>query len=203
MPTSTAAPRPAPTSLLLLADVHPFPDTAPVGDGPAGRDPRPTGGGRRRSVLAMLAGGLTLMAAAALSTQISGTDTGGSAAAPESPPAVAVAPSPAASVPAAMNLSPGDISVVTQVYEPGQTSGWHSHAGIHAVAILSGSLTVYDAECRPQTFGRGEPHIGGQQPHLVVNETTAPVEMVTTYVGSSAGDNLTPSQAPAVCQVGR
>jgi len=33
---------------------------------------------------------------------------------------------------------PGDVAVVTQVYAPGQTSGWHTHAGLHAVAVLSG-----------------------------------------------------------------
>jgi quercetin dioxygenase-like cupin family protein len=41
---------------------------------------------------------------------------------------------------------PGDVAVVNQVYEPGQTSGWHTHAGLHAVAVLTGELTVYDGE---------------------------------------------------------
>ena len=74
----------------------------------------------------------------------------------------------------AVTLSARDVSVVTQVYEPGATSGWHSHPGIHAVAVLEGTLTVYDSQCRSESYGPGRPYVGGQQPHLVRNETRPP-----------------------------
>ncbi|MCA1690712.1 MAG: hypothetical protein LC733_00370 [Actinobacteria bacterium] len=99
---------------------------------------------------------------------------------------------------------PGDISVARQVYEPGQDSGWHTHPGIHAVAVLSGTLTVYDSECRAQTFEAGRPYIGGQELHLARNETAVPVEMSVTYVSPSAP--TTPSRhlpAPTGCEVAR
>jgi len=53
----------------------------------------------------------------------------------------------------AVTLSARDVSVVTQVYEAGTTSGWHSHPGIHAVAVLEGTLTVYDSQCRSESTG--------------------------------------------------
>ena len=91
--------------------------------------------------------------------------------------------------PLAITLSARDVSVVVQVYEPGETSGWHSHAGIHAVAVLSGVLTVYDADCRRETFEPGRPYVGGQQPHLVRNESDAPVTMTVTYLNPSVPAN--------------
>lgn len=110
---------------------------------------------------------------------------------PVSSPSVA-ADVPAAAVdavsgPRSITLNgPGDVGVVSMAYEAGQSSGWHSHAGIHAVAVLSGTLTVYDAQCRPQYVVPGQPYVGGQELHLARNETQAPVEMIVTYINPSA-----------------
>lgn len=201
MVTSTVIDRPASASL-SLEDVPTYADATLVPSGGAGTDHGSTGRTPRRAVLAMLAGGLTLVAAAGVATtQIGGTDALRSPAG-DRPAVTAAAPTAAAAAPVAFNLSPGDVSVVTQVYGPGDGSGWHSHAGVHAVAILSGTLTVYDDQCRAETFGPGKPYIGGQQPHLAVNETATPVDMVTTYVGSPAGNNLTQHPQPSPgCQV--
>ena len=95
---------------------------------------------------------------------------------------------------------PGDVAVVTQAYEPGQTSGWHAHAGLHAVAVLSGELTVYDRECRPQRVVAGEPYVGGRELHLARNETSEPVTMVVTYL-NAVGPEPARAGAPAGCPV--
>lgn len=78
----------------------------------------------------------------------------------------------------------GDVAVVTQVYEPGQTSGWHTHAGLHAVAVLTGELTVYDGKCRPQRVVAGAPYVGGRELHLARNETAQRVRMTVTYLNA-------------------
>ena len=102
--------------------------------------------------------------------------------------------------PSAITVSAGDVSVVTQVYAPGEDSGWHSHSGIHAVTVLSGVLTVYDGLCRPQTFEPGRPYVGGQELHLVRNETAAPVEMAVTYLSPAHGGGPTQRlPTPAGC----
>ena len=110
----------------------------------------------------------------------------------------------AAAEPGALLLrGPGDVSVVTSAYESGQSSGWHAHQGIHAVAVLSGELTVYDRACRPQRVVPGEPYVGGQELHLVRNETPGTVDMVVTYLNGAGASAPGPPerQAPAGCAV--
>lgn len=102
--------------------------------------------------------------------------------------------------PFAITLSARDVSVVTQVYEPGEDSGWHSHPGIHAVAVVSGVLTVVDAQCQAQTVEPGRPYVGGQEPHLVANRTDAPVTMAVTYLApSNPAASTEHTAAPAGC----
>ena len=141
-------------------------------------------------VLAMASGVVALLVAASLVLDLQ-----------RSAPTEAPSPPPAESVdPSAITVSARDISVVTQVYGPGEDSGWHTHSGIHAVTVLSGALTVYDGQCRPQTFEPGRPYVGGQDLHLVRNETAVPVEMAVTYVGPSHGGGPTQRlPAPAGC----
>lgn len=100
---------------------------------------------------------------------------------------------------------PADVTAQLATYEPGQDSGWHSHTGLHAVVVLSGTLTVYDAECTPHAYGPGDLYVGGQEPHLARNETAAPVEMAVTYVfpaGRSHTEFHVPAAPPAGCNVG-
>ncbi len=100
--------------------------------------------------------------------------------------------------PGVVNRDPGAVAVVTQVYEPGQTSGWHTHAGLHAVAVLAGELTVYDDECRRQRVVVGEPYVGGRELHLARNETAERVDMVVTYL-NAMGPTPAHAGAPAGC----
>jgi quercetin dioxygenase-like cupin family protein len=86
------------------------------------------------------------------------------------------------------------VSVVTQVYESGQSSGWHSHSGLHAVAVLSGRLAVYDQDCRLQQVEPGQPYVGGQELHLVRNEGTEPATMIVTYLNPA---QPAPARAPS------
>ena len=155
--------------------------------------------GRRSAapVLAMV-GGLVALAAAA-TVLLSVRDGGAPAPRPQPASDAAVAADPLA-----ITLSSRDVSIVTQVYEPGVDSGWHAHSGIHAVAVLSGTLTVYDAQCQPRSFRPGEPYVGGQDLHLVRNESDSPVEMSVTYLSPSTGAGPTRHlPAPAGCVAGR
>jgi quercetin dioxygenase-like cupin family protein len=99
---------------------------------------------------------------------------------------------------------PVELSVQPMSYAPGQSSGWHTHPGLHLVSILSGKLTVYGPDCQPQTFGPGQPYLGGDRPHVARNETDAPLEMAVTYVarpGQSTQHFRTAATAPADCNV--
>ena len=83
--------------------------------------------------------------------------------------------------------SASDVLVLPITYEPGDGTGWHVHPGVHAVAILSGRLTVYDGACQAHVFGPDEAYVGGHELHLARNETGAPVHMIVTYLGADAG----------------
>lgn len=106
---------------------------------------------------------------------------GGEQRAPQ-PPAAEAAAVPAAAPSGLTIQSTGDISVLNMTYEPGQSSGWHTHRGIHAVALVAGEVTVYDQNCVAHTYGPNEPYIGGQQLHLLRNEGAEPAVMVVTYM---------------------
>ena len=149
------------------------------------QEPRRTPSGFRRAlpVVAMVSG-LAVMAVAALVIVRPGDGDG----------------PPVDGDRSAITLSARDVSVVTQVYEPGHDSGWHAHPGIHAVAVISGVLTVYDGQCQARTVEPGQPYVGGQEPHLVVNRTDAPVTMAVTYLRPSTPAGSTEHlAAPAAC----
>ena len=152
----------------------------------APRQPQPNAGRPRGPVVTMVSGVLVVALAAVLLVRASD------------------GPKPAAAVdPAAITLSVRDVSVVTQVYGAGEDSGWHSHPGIHAVAVISGALTVYDSQCRRETFEPGRPYVGGQEPHLVRNESDAPVTLAVTFLNPSTPSGSTERLAPpAGCTAG-
>ena len=142
---------------------------------------------RMRPVLAMAAG-LVLVVAALAVVRLS--------------PAPGGAPAAASS---AMTLGgPADVTVQTATYEPGQSSGWHAHTGMHAVMVLSGTVTFYDSGCQGRAYGPGETYVGGQDVHLARNDTMEPVGMAVTYLFPAGRAHTTfhvASPAPAGCAV--
>jgi quercetin dioxygenase-like cupin family protein len=99
---------------------------------------------------------------------------------------------------------PADLIVVKVKVQPGGSFGWHSHPSAVAVAITSGTLTLYDSSypnCGPKRFSRGQ---GFVEPpnhvHLARNEGTTRVTLYATYFGvpHAANPNV-PAQRPANC----
>ena len=75
-----------------------------------------------------------------------------------------------------------DVGTTDLRYEPGHSSGWHIHPGVHAVVVLAGTLTVYDQNCTRLDYGAGASYLGGSEPHLARNETSADVALAVTWV---------------------
>jgi quercetin dioxygenase-like cupin family protein len=81
---------------------------------------------------------------------------------------------------------PGESTVVARFrFEPGGTTGWHTHPGKTVVLVTKGEFTVYrdhDGECRSRTYGPGE---GFVEPptrvHTGVNEGENPVKLVAVF----------------------
>ena len=130
----------------------------------------------RRSGVALVAGGTLTVALAMAGVPLVASLSS------DNPPAQEPASTVAPPVGAMTLTGPEAVTVVSQQYEPGQDSGWHTHPGIHAVAVVAGTLTVFDDTCQRLTFEPGRPYVGGQRLHLARNETGSPVEMVVTYM---------------------
>jgi quercetin dioxygenase-like cupin family protein len=132
------------------------------------------GAGRMgRSPLAVAALGLALMGLAATSLVVQLRGSG-------------ISPAPRAAIAASQ---PPHVSTTDLVYEPGHSSGWHVHPGVHSVAVSSGTLTVYDEACRRQDFGPGQTYVGGRDPHMVRNSGDADAVLAVTYVADPSADS--------------
>jgi len=99
---------------------------------------------------------------------------------------------------------PADVIVVKVNVAPGGSFGWHSHRSAVAVAVVSGTLTLYDSsvsQCAPQRISHGQ---GFVEPpnhvHLARNEGKTPVLLYATYLGSAHGASPNvPASRPANC----
>lgn len=82
------------------------------------------------------------------------------------------------------------IDVATQIvtFQPGGSSGWHTHPGPIFFVVKTGTLTVYegdDPSCTPVVFATGTGAVeagSGSHSHFVKNETGSVAEALVTYL---------------------
>lgn len=92
---------------------------------------------------------------------------------------------------------PFEVITQTVTFQPAGTSGWHSHPGPVFVIVKSGTVTVYDASCKPRQYSAGQGFVEGPHPAVVRNEGTIVSENVATLlvpVGEPAR-----TDAPSLC----
>jgi quercetin dioxygenase-like cupin family protein len=99
---------------------------------------------------------------------------------------------------------PGDVVFAKATVPPGASFGWHSHRAAVAVAVKSGTLTLYDGAdrtCTPQRYSAGQGFI--EQPHhvhLARNEGRTNAVVLVTYLGLKHGVNPdVPAASPGNC----
>jgi len=97
-----------------------------------------------------------------------------------------------------------DVYVVRNTWPMGAHSGWHTHPGPSLITVLSGELTVYDADdptCTPTVYHAGESFtdVGCGDVHLIRNEGAAcAVNMVVQIVPAGQPRRIDADQ-PANC----
>lgn len=100
--------------------------------------------------------------------------------------------------------APTDLVTRTITFAVGSTSGWHSHPGIVLVAVTSGSLVRYSADCSFEVIPTGGAFVeSGDEPGLLRNEgTTDSVTSVTFVVpaGTAVADLRIDKDSPG-CSV--
>lgn len=154
----------------------------------------------RRLGLGLALGGLIVSSIAVVGLATGGND------GPSAPPAVK--PPVFSSLPGhdvgAMAIDGESVEVKMLTYVPNEVTGWHRHTGLHAVAVISGTLTIYGPDCQPSRYSDGQAYVGGREIHLAINETDQPVVMAVTYIypaESSWEHFLIPASAPGGCSV--
>jgi quercetin dioxygenase-like cupin family protein len=78
---------------------------------------------------------------------------------------------------------PTDVIVQSAVFEPGGHSGWHGHRGVIVIAVKSGTITKYFADCVGHTYEAGDAFVEhGPRKVIIRNEGTVPTELAITYI---------------------
>jgi quercetin dioxygenase-like cupin family protein len=72
-------------------------------------------------------------------------------------------------------MGPSDLYVQNNVWQPGGSTGWHTHPGRSLIIVAAGTVTEYqdpDPECRPHVYTKGmtfiDPH--DDHAHIIRNE---------------------------------
>lgn len=102
--------------------------------------------------------------------------------------------------------APLDIVVRQHNYEPGGSTGWHTHPGPVFITVAEGELWFYeydDPTCTPiMVKGPNGGYVDSGHGHIAINPFTVPATDVTVViapVGMAFRDELDPPQHPHPC----
>jgi quercetin dioxygenase-like cupin family protein len=73
-------------------------------------------------------------------------------------------------------IGASDVYIQSNVWDPGGTTGWHSHPGHSLITVTEGTVTIYegdDPSCTPHEYTQGMTFVdeGGEHSHVIRNET--------------------------------
>jgi quercetin dioxygenase-like cupin family protein len=100
---------------------------------------------------------------------------------------------------------PVDVRVQSVTIDPGGRSGWHHHPGMVIVAVQTGRVTVFEADCSAISYGPGSPNGSvfveyGDEPAEVRNATDQPATVYATHIAPDADPGVFRTEdAPAAC----
>jgi uncharacterized cupin superfamily protein len=80
-----------------------------------------------------------------------------------------------------------DVYVQSNVWQPGGSTGWHTHPGHSLIIVTAGTVTTYqgdDSSCTPHTYGVGQGFVdeGGDHVHIIRNEGAVEARTVAVQV---------------------
>lgn len=80
-----------------------------------------------------------------------------------------------------------DVYVQNNVWQPGGTTGWHTHPGHSLIIVTAGTVTTYegdDPRCKPHvyTVGMGFVDEGGDHVHVMRNEEAVEARTVAVQL---------------------
>ena len=80
-----------------------------------------------------------------------------------------------------------DLYVQNNVWQPGGSTGWHTHPGHSLIVVTAGTVTAYegdDPDCKPPVYTQGMGFVdpGGSHVHLRRNEGTVEAQTVAVQL---------------------
>jgi quercetin dioxygenase-like cupin family protein len=96
---------------------------------------------------------------------------------------------------------PVDVATIQVNFQPGGTTGWHSHPGATFVQVLSGTITAVKSDCSGQNFSAGQGFF--EQPnavHEAVDNTADPAVTIVTFIVPAGAPLRIDQPAPACAQ---
>jgi quercetin dioxygenase-like cupin family protein len=97
-----------------------------------------------------------------------------------------------------------DAYVQSNTWQPGGSTGWHTHPGWSLIFVTSGAVTAYegdDPSCTPHVYTAGQSFVdeGGGHVHLIRNETDAVATGVAVQLIPAGATRTQPAAAPGNC----
>ncbi len=100
-----------------------------------------------------------------------------------------------------------DLYVQQNTWQPGGSTGWHTHPGPSFVIVTQGTVTVYDgndATCTPHVYTAGTANNSFMDPgdghvHLVRNETSAVAQTIAVQLVPSGAARRQDAPDPGNC----
>ena len=96
--------------------------------------------------------------------------------------------------------------VQSNVWEPGGTSGWHSHPGHSLILVMTGTVTAYEGDdptCTPHVYSQGMGFVdpGGDHVHVLRNEGSVEARTITVQLIPAAAARRIDAPHSASCPV--
>jgi len=97
-----------------------------------------------------------------------------------------------------------DLYVQSNVWQPGGSTGWHTHPGHSLIIVTAGAVTEYDADdpkCKPSvhTEGMGFVDAGGHHVHILRNEGAVEARTIAVQLIPADAMQRIEAQDPGNC----
>ncbi len=97
-----------------------------------------------------------------------------------------------------------DLYVQSNVWQPGGSTGWHTHPGHSLITVTAGTLTAYegnDPDCKPSVYtpGMGFVDPGGDHVHNIRNEGTVEARTLTVQLIPADAVRRVDAENPGNC----
>jgi quercetin dioxygenase-like cupin family protein len=97
-----------------------------------------------------------------------------------------------------------DLYVQSNVWDPGGTTGWHSHPGHSLITVTAGTVTDYegnDPNCKPHVYSVGMSFVdpGGDHVHIIRNEGTVQASTIAVQLIPAGQPRRIDANDPGTC----